>query len=414
MQQLSRSQIDQIALWFILQHAETSFYKLYQHFGDATAALKADSLSIWQQLNLHKNHIQRFSTFHTPEGQHAFKAMLEKIAAVTDQIIFWQDDHYPALLSNLNPAPPLLFVKGNPDILQRPQIAMVGSRKLSPHGAQIAYDFAQYFAERHYVVTSGLALGIDTAAHHGALQSGQTIAVIATGLDQCYPSGNRQLWQQILERQGAIITEFFPTTPPRKEYFPRRNRLISGLAQGTLVVEAALESGSLITARRAADQGKQVFVIPGHIYSAYHQGCHQLIREGATLVDHPEQVLQDLNMFNNTNALATDTPAILSSPKTIKSASSKQYSTQSDPSNTISAPPNSDHLSQSRSIQQTHAHDLPEYLQPVYLQLDWTGISIDELTLRLTLPITELTIALMELELLGVCKQHAGRYLRCA
>lgn len=232
-----------------------------------------------------------------------------------------------------------------------------------------------------------MAAGIDAAAHRGAIQHGKTIAVIATGLDECYPSEHLSLWQNIIDTGGAIISEFLPFTPPAKQNFPRRNRIISGMSQGTLVIEATEKSGSLITAKTAAEQGKHVFATPGHIYSLYHKGCHQLIREGAILVDHPSQVLEDLSTITiNRNQLKP-------LPKT-------------------TATHNPD-LASSHTTPQTPASpDIPEHLQAIYQALDWNGIALDELSIQLNLGISDLNVALLELELLGLCKQHGGRYLR--
>lgn len=157
-----------------------------------------------------------------------------------------------------------------------------------------APDFAYYLSEQGFFINSGLAQGIDEAAHQGALQHQRTIAVMGTGLDSTYPSAHHSLRQKIVESGGAVITEFLPQTKPLQQHFPRRNRIVSGLSLGVIVAEASLNSGSLITAKLAAEQGKLIFAIPGHIYSEFHQGCHQLIREGAILVDHPEQVIEDL------------------------------------------------------------------------------------------------------------------------
>lgn len=175
----------------------------------------------------------------------------------------------------------------------QPQIAIVGSRKPSPHGRQVAYDFAYYLSEKGFFISSGLAYGIDEAAHQGASAHQRTIAVTGTGLDTTYPAQNKNL-QNIFWLKMAPLLRSFTGTPPLQQHFPRRNRIVSGLSLGVLVVEATLKSGSLITANKAAEQGKTVFAIPGHIYSEFHQGCHQLIREGAILIDHPEQIIEDL------------------------------------------------------------------------------------------------------------------------
>lgn len=205
-----------------------------------------------------------------------------------------QDSRYPSLLAEIEDAPPLLFIQGNPNILSAPQIAIVGSRNPSASGRETATDFARYLSEAGLSVTSGLADGIDGAAHQGALKtSTPTIAVTGTGLDRVYPAKHRNLAHQIVE-QGALISELPPGTPPIPSNFPRRNRIISGLSLGTLVVEAAQKSGSLITARLATEQGREVFAIPGSIHNPLARGCHTLIRQGAKLVETAGDILEEL------------------------------------------------------------------------------------------------------------------------
>jgi DNA processing protein len=202
--------------------------------------------------------------------------------------------NYPVLLTQTVGAPPVLYVLGSVALLGEPQLAMVGSRNPTAAGRATARDFAQFFARCGLVVTSGLALGIDAASHEGALAGGgHTIAVCGTGLDRVYPARHQKLAQRI-RGQGALVSEFPPGTPPLRPYFPQRNRVISGLSLGTLVVEAASQSGSLITARCAVDQGREVFAIPGSIHSGLSRGCHQLIREGAKLVEGGDEVLSEL------------------------------------------------------------------------------------------------------------------------
>ncbi|MGH8427195.1 MAG: DNA-processing protein DprA [Gammaproteobacteria bacterium] len=209
-------------------------------------------------------------------------------------LIAWGEPAYPPLLASISDPPPVLFVTGDPNVLARPQIAIVGSRNASATGSEIAHDFAAFFAGAGFVVTSGLALGIDGAAHTGALDGdGATVAVMATGPDLIYPKRHVALAERIVGN-GALVSEFPPGTPPLPEHFPRRNRIISGLAAGTVVIEAALSSGSLITARLAAEQGREVFAVPGSILSPLARGCHALIRDGAALVERPSDILEAL------------------------------------------------------------------------------------------------------------------------
>ena len=212
-----------------------------------------------------------------------------------NHIITLHDASYPLLLKEIADPPLVLFVHGDPAVLNRPQIAMVGSRNPTPQGLDNSHAFAQSFAQTGLTITSGLALGIDAACHEGALAGhGHTIGVMGTGLDRVYPKRHHALAHEIAV-QGALISEFPPGTPPLKENFPRRNRIISGLSLGTLVVEASVNSGSLITARCAADQGREVFAIPGSIHNPLARGCHALIRQGAKLVESANDVLEELH-----------------------------------------------------------------------------------------------------------------------
>jgi DNA processing protein len=213
------------------------------------------------------------------------------------------DTDYPDPLRQLPDAPAVLFALGDVRILTSVQLAMVGARKATPGGCNTARKFAAVFVQAGVTITSGLALGIDAASHEGALDGGgQTVAVCATGLDRVYPIQHAKLARRICA-SGVLLSEFPPRTPPLRMNFPRRNRLISGLSRGTLVVEAARDSGSLVTARRAAEQGRALFAIPGSIHHPLSGGCHKLIREGATLVETPADVLSVMKIPLPTQAL---------------------------------------------------------------------------------------------------------------
>lgn len=211
-----------------------------------------------------------------------------------NSILTLADAEYPQALLKSDDPPVLLYAKGRLELLSRPAVAIVGSRNASPAGAMTARQFAQALSQAGLTVVSGLALGIDAAAHRGALEAqGSTIAVIGTGADRIYPSGNEELARRIAG-QGVILSEFPLGTPALAANFPRRNRLIAGLSRGCLVVEAAERSGSLITARLAAECGLEVFAIPGSIHSPLSKGCHKLIKQGAKLVDRAEDILEEL------------------------------------------------------------------------------------------------------------------------
>ena len=205
-----------------------------------------------------------------------------------------QNQAYPQILGEIADPPPLLFVRGDVDALACRQMAVVGSRNPTPVGENLAREFSRALAETGFAVTSGLALGIDAAAHQGAMDGGGlTLAVAGTGLDQVYPRRHQQLAESIVGRGGALVSEFPTLTPPQGANFPRRNRIISGLSLGVLVVEAALRSGSLITARMALEQGREVFALPGSVNNPLARGCNALIKQGAKLVETVDDILDE-------------------------------------------------------------------------------------------------------------------------
>jgi len=225
------------------------------------------------------------------------------------RVVPFTDPHYPALLRSAERYPIALFVVGNVDVLNDPQLAVVGSRNPTAQGEDTAREFSEYLAGRGLVITSGLALGVDSAAHRGALMAqGVTLAVLGSGADVIYPLSNVPLAEEILQ-QGALVSGFPLGTPPRRENFPQRNAIIAGLSLGTLVVEAARRSGSLITARLAADLGRELFAIPGSIHSPLSRGCHELIRQGAKLTETAHDILSELNFsgfFANQSTASRD------------------------------------------------------------------------------------------------------------
>ena len=209
-------------------------------------------------------------------------------------IVGFDDNDYPKLLKEIYDPPLVLFTQGNNQLLNVTQLAIVGSRSATLSGRDIANNIAYQLSEHSIVVTSGLALGIDAAAHRGTLKSaGNTIAVVATGLDQVYPSRHKQLREDILGAGGLLVSEFIPGTLPRAGHFPKRNRIISGLCQGVLVVEAEIRSGSLITARCALEQGRDVYAVPGSVNNPFAKGCHWLIKQGAKLVEDAADIVEE-------------------------------------------------------------------------------------------------------------------------
>jgi DNA processing protein len=262
--------------------------RLLERFGGVEAALDADA-GVLRALGI-------------PPA--AIDALRRPDAAALDGLLAWgqqegaailsrDDPAYPPLLAQIPDPPGVLYLRGDPGALADPQVAIVGSRNPTPQGAETTRDLARYLAGCGITVTSGLALGVDAAAHRGAMEAGRTIAVLGTGLDRVYPAAHRDLARRIAE-VGALVSELPPSSPARAEHFPRRNRIISGLSIGTLVTEAALGSGSLITARLASEQGREVFALPGSIHNPLARGCHALIREGARLVESAQDILAEL------------------------------------------------------------------------------------------------------------------------
>jgi len=241
------------------------------------------------------------------ETAEAVQKALRWAEAPGHAVVTLADAAYPRLLLEIADPPPLLYTVGRPELLARPSLAIVGSRNATAQGMRNAQQFAQAFSAAGLTIVSGLAMGIDAAAHAGGLaEEGSTIAVLGTGVDLTYPRHNAALAERIA-RAGLLLSEFPLGTPGAAHNFPRRNRLISGLAQGCLVVEAALASGSLITARTAAEQGREVFAIPGSIHSPLTKGCHALIKQGAKLVESAEDVLAELTAFRRTGFASTRT-----------------------------------------------------------------------------------------------------------
>lgn len=297
----------------------------------------------------------------------------ERVVQAGAIVLHAEHENYPALLSQTHSAPTLLYVRGNADCLHLPQLALVGSRNASASGLELAREFASALAQHGLAITSGLALGIDGAAHNGALQvQGKTLAVIATGIDEIYPQRHRKLAEEIVASGGAIVTEFAPQTAPVAQNFPRRNRIISGMSLGTLVIEASLQSGSLITARYAMEQGREVFALPGSVRSVFHRGCHALIRQGAKLVETTQDIVDELGgllAFKQRECAAVET------------------------------------------LHSKH-NDLSEEAVRVFRLLDYMPVTLDVLLERCRLSVDVLSAALLDLELEGVIVQQHGFYSR--
>jgi len=267
------------------------FMTLMEAFGSASKAISAPA-SAWRALGLPATCAEARRSPEIRDGAAHAMAWLD---GPDQHLLMWDQPEYPALLAQISDPPPLLFVAGDPLILEKPQLAMVGSRRASRPGMDTAAAFSRSLAGAGFVITSGLALGIDAAAHQAAPDvGGCTVGVLGTGLENFYPQRNRRLAQAMISQGSAVVSEFPLDAAPHASNFPRRNRIISGLSLGVLVVEASVASGSLITARLAAEQGREVYAIPGSIHHPGARGCHQLIRDGAALVETVEHILEAL------------------------------------------------------------------------------------------------------------------------
>ncbi len=291
------------------------------------------------------------------------------------ELQYYTDNNYPRLLQNINDAPLLLYTMGNSSLLNMPQIGIVGSRNTTHSGVKNAHSFAKCLTQLGFAITSGMANGVDTQAHKGALSvMGHTIAVLGSGLLHPYPANNKKLMHEIIEKGGAIISEYIPEATPKPAYFPLRNRIISGLSLGVLVVEASLRSGSLITARLAAEQGREVFAIPGSIHSPVSKGCHQLIRDGALLVENTEHIVEHLAPLVSVQQELLQVTESSSEKSTIRGLSTWQ--------------------------------------QKVLTALGYDPITMDDLIGLIDINASELNVILMELELAGFVKQTIFGYQR--
>ena len=291
-------QASPIADWLRLEQADgvgcRSAHLLLSVFGSPGAILSAGHAAL--SAHVSGAQAQALCAPPGPELGALIQATLDWLAKPGHHLLTLHDPDYPAALAEIPDPPLLLYISGRRELLTRPLVAIVGSRNASVQGKLDAENFAAALSGAGLCVVSGLALGIDTAAHEGALRgAGSTIAVVGTGLDRVYPARNRELAHRIAAH-GCLVSEYALGTPPLAANFPRRNRVISGLAAGVLVVEAAAQSGSLITAQMAAEQGREVFALPGSIHSALAKGCHRLIRDGAQLVETAQEVLQAMQV----------------------------------------------------------------------------------------------------------------------
>lgn len=292
---------DWLQLWRLTYQSSRHVALLIKIFSTPRQALQA-SVHEWQQCGVAPALVARLQAWQSGDDPDVERDMQEGVAADLhwceqngQGVLACDHDAYPLTLREMADPPPLIFWRGDTALLTLPQVAIVGTRHPTLTGARDAALFAADMARAGLVVTSGLARGVDAAAHEGALSvQGKTIAVLGTGPDRFYPKENRALQERIVAEGGLLISEYRPGTLPQPQFFPQRNRIISGLSLGVLVVEAAPDSGSLITAKQAAEQGRLVWALPGSRHQPQSRGCLQLIREGATLVTQPQELLADL------------------------------------------------------------------------------------------------------------------------
>ncbi len=357
--------------WLRLIHAPgvgpAQARELLARFPDAANACAASKAAL-AAAGLSPEAADTLRAEHPPAGVERDR---EWAAAAADRhLLSLADPRYPARLAAIADPPPVLYVQGDPEVLAYPALAIVGTRHPSPAGEEIAHDLAQHLAASGLVIVSGLALGIDGAAHAGALAGGGlTVAAAGTGLDRIYPARHESLARRIAA-EGALVSELPVGTRPSRSAFPRRNRILAGLCVGTLVVEAAVRSGSLITARLATEQDREVFAIPGSIHNPVARGCHRLIRQGAKLVETADDVLEELGPLLGALPRATG-PAPEAEPAR-------------------AAPP-----------------DDPEYAR-LFACLDWEPRGIDELAARSGLAAGEVASMLLRLELEGRIRTAPG------
>lgn len=374
--------------------AET-FLQLVGHFGSAAAAWQAGSDAV-RPLLARKQAREAWAN-RRGEAERAAEAALRWEEGEGCRLLMLCDGDFPTMLGEGMTPPPLLFARGDTALLHLPSVAVVGSRHATPQAERIARDFGRALSQQGIAVVSGMAAGIDTAAHLGALEgAGGTAAVWGTGIDRIYPPSNKNLAYQIAER-GLIVSEFPLGTRPLAGNFPRRNRIIAALAQAVLVVEAAVESGSLITARLAAEMGREVMAVPGSIDNPHSKGCHRLIKEGAKLTESLEDILSECPQLLPNGAASS------------YSINRQTRQSAPHPVQTASAPKRQ-RPSETQEKAQTADGGASDSLLD---KMGYDPIHPDTLAERLGLPAADIYAALLEMELEGrVAAAAGGRYQR--
>lgn len=411
--------VEEISAWLRLTLANgvgSSVQRsLLKEFGSPQAIFDAGELLIEKYIG--QNKAKKLFSAETDEIIEQTLTWLQLSAQ--HYIITLADENYPQSLLDIGDPPTIIYARGNIELLNHQGLAVVGSRNATPQGLLNAENFCQVIANFGLPIISGLALGIDSAAHKGALKAtnGATLAVIGTGINRMYPASNKNLALQILEQDGLIISEFPLNTSPSPENFPRRNRLISGLSLGILVVEATIDSGSLITARLAAEQGREVFAIPGSIHSPLSKGCHKLIRQGAKLVETANDILEELrfkpyvpnakkveeNVVENISKISTKELEVSNVKKTTKTKKTTNKATKkaTNKKNTKKQNDNNN--------ENNNADDLNNVLN----FMGYAPCTLDELVERTKMTAAELLTHLLTLEMQGkISTIPGGSYQR--
>lgn len=389
-----------------------SFLTLIEHFGSASEALRASSHDIAQLVHMGK---KAAAVWHdTSKAQAATEAALLWEQQTDCRLMLLCDDDYPMMLTEGLTAPPILFVRGQVDLLHKPAVSIVGSRHATPQAIRIAKDFGKAISQHNIAVISGMATGIDTAAHEGALlHSGSTIAVWGTGIDRIYPPNNEFLARQIAER-GVIVSEFPLGTRPVAGNFPRRNRIIAALSRATLVVEAALESGSLITARQASEMGREVMAIPSTIDNPHAKGCHKLIKEGAKLVECVADILNECpsllaHATQKMPDLSTKLPTALST--VCQKTTLPKNTPKKQPENQPFTPPLDNFVD--KNVDSFVDNSVDKHLMPILEKIGYHATHPDFIAYSLNMAADDVYAALLELEMLGkIVAMSGGRYQR--
>ena len=357
--------MDDIKPWLQLAQAGVSGFQVQRVSEHCSATdLCKQPKSTLRHLGLSESQAAKL---HQPDQAGIEQALQWQQRLADHHILCYNDVRYPALLKQIRQPPLVLFVAGNASLLNQPQLAIVGSRQPSPTGREIAHQFAAELVRHGYVITSGMARGIDSCAHQGALSvDGPTIAVLGNGLERVYPKSNQALAEHI-HQHGALVSEYFPQVDARAAFFPQRNRIVVGLSKGTLVVEAALKSGSLISARLAVESNRDVFAIPGSIYHPQSAGCHALIQQGAKLTTSVADILEEWTFFTKSGL----------------------------------------------NTQQSEKKPSPDLFEDALLaNVGDEATAIDLIAERSQLSVADTTIALLQLELAGLVAVVPGGYIR--